>query len=62
MEALVGFSAKDEWDFKYLGMTNNPFIKANYVSAVFQYFSDVKTIFFSKNISATPRGNLGLGR
>ena len=30
MEALTGWSAKDEWDFEYLGMTNHPFIKANY--------------------------------
>ena len=30
MEALTGWAAKDEWDFKFLGMTNNPFIKANY--------------------------------
>jgi len=30
MEALTGWAAKDEWDFKYLGMSNNPFIKANY--------------------------------
>lgn len=30
MEALTGFAAKDEWDFKYLGITNEPFIKANY--------------------------------
>lgn len=30
MEALTGWAAKDEWDFEYLGMTNNPFIKANY--------------------------------
>jgi hypothetical protein len=30
MEALTGWSARDEWDFEYLGMTNHPFIKANY--------------------------------
>lgn len=30
MEALTGLSARDEWDFQYLGMTNQPFIKANY--------------------------------
>jgi hypothetical protein len=30
MEALTGLSARDEWDFKYLGMTNQPFIKCNY--------------------------------
>merc|ERR1740124_260832 len=30
MEALTGLSARDEWDFKFLGMTNQPFIKANY--------------------------------
>jgi len=30
MEALAGFSAKDEWDFAYAGMTNHPFIKGNY--------------------------------
>ncbi len=30
MEALTGWPAKDEWDFKYLGMSNHPFIKANY--------------------------------
>ena len=30
MEALTGLSARDEWDFEYLGMTNQPFIKANY--------------------------------
>jgi len=30
MEALTGWPAKDEWDFEYLGMTNHPFIKANY--------------------------------
>ena len=32
MEALTGLSARDEWDFEYLGQTNQPFIKANYVS------------------------------
>mmetsp|Transcript_15720 Transcript_15720/g.36204 ORF Transcript_15720/g.36204 Transcript_15720/m.36204 type:complete len:507 (-) Transcript_15720:25-1545(-) len=30
MESLTGWPARDEWDFKYLGMTNHPFIKANY--------------------------------
>jgi len=30
MEALTGWPAKDEWDFEYLGMSNHPFIKANY--------------------------------
>lgn len=30
MEALTGWPAKDEWDFKYRGMSNHPFIKANY--------------------------------
>mmetsp|Transcript_12781 Transcript_12781/g.27178 ORF Transcript_12781/g.27178 Transcript_12781/m.27178 type:complete len:443 (+) Transcript_12781:230-1558(+) len=30
MEALTGWAAKDEWDFEFLGYTNNPFIKANY--------------------------------
>lgn len=30
MEALTGWPAKDEWDFKYLGDSNHPFIKANY--------------------------------
>ena len=30
MEALTGLTAKDEWDYKYLGMTNQPFIKSNY--------------------------------
>jgi len=30
MEALTGLSARDEWDFQFLGMTNQPFIKANY--------------------------------
>ena len=30
MEALTGLTAKDEWDFEYLGITNEPFIKANY--------------------------------
>ena len=32
MEALTGLSARDEWDFAFLGQTNQPFIKANYVS------------------------------
>lgn len=30
MEALTGWPARDEWDFEYLGMSNHPFIKANY--------------------------------
>ena len=30
MEALSGLSTRDEWDFEYLGDSNNPFIKANY--------------------------------
>lgn len=30
MEALAGFSAKDEWDFAHIGMSNHPFIKGNY--------------------------------
>mmetsp|Transcript_4218 Transcript_4218/g.6434 ORF Transcript_4218/g.6434 Transcript_4218/m.6434 type:complete len:324 (+) Transcript_4218:348-1319(+) len=30
MEALTGWAAKDEWDFQFLGMSNEPFIKANY--------------------------------
>ncbi|GFH45776.1 hypothetical protein CTEN210_02250 [Chaetoceros tenuissimus] len=30
MEALTNWAAKDEWDFEFLGMSNNPFIKANY--------------------------------
>ena len=30
MEALTGLSARDEWDFEYLGMTNQPYIKSNY--------------------------------
>ncbi len=30
MEALTGWAAKDEWDFQHLGMSNHPFIKANY--------------------------------
>ena len=30
MEALTELPAKYEWDFVYLGMTNHPFIKANY--------------------------------
>jgi len=34
MEALTGWAANDEWDFEYLGMTTNPFIKANYVIVV----------------------------
>ncbi len=30
LEGTTGLSARDEWDFKFLGMTNQPFIKANY--------------------------------
>eukprot|EP00551_Chaetoceros_affinis_P006475 CAMPEP_0203662092 /NCGR_PEP_ID=MMETSP0090-20130426/179_1 /ASSEMBLY_ACC=CAM_ASM_001088 /TAXON_ID=426623 /ORGANISM="Chaetoceros affinis, Strain CCMP159" /LENGTH=716 /DNA_ID=CAMNT_0050524837 /DNA_START=368 /DNA_END=2518 /DNA_ORIENTATION=- len=30
LEALTGLSARDEWDFAFLGMTNQPFINANY--------------------------------
>ncbi len=30
MEALAGWPAKDEWDFENIGMSNHPFIKANY--------------------------------
>jgi len=30
MEALTGLPTKDEWDFENLGITNEPFIKANY--------------------------------
>ncbi len=30
LEGLTGLSARDEWDFKFLGQTNQPFIKANY--------------------------------
>ncbi|KAL7546017.1 hypothetical protein ACHAWF_009364 [Thalassiosira exigua] len=30
MEALTGWPAKDEWDFEFLGMSNHPFVKANY--------------------------------
>ncbi|KAL7540830.1 hypothetical protein ACHAWF_006793 [Thalassiosira exigua] len=30
MEALSGWPSKDEWDFAYMGMSNHPFIKANY--------------------------------
>lgn len=30
MEALTGWAAKDEWDFEYLGISNEPFIKNNY--------------------------------
>jgi len=30
MEALTGLPTKDEWDFEFLGMSNHPFIKANY--------------------------------
>ena len=30
LEGLTGLSARDEWDFKFFGSTNQPFIKANY--------------------------------
>lgn len=30
MEGLTGWATKDEWAFKYVSMTNHPFIKANY--------------------------------
>ncbi len=30
MEALTGWAAKDEWDFEHLGISNEPFVKANY--------------------------------
>ena len=30
MEAMTGLSGRDEWDFQYLGMTSQPFIKSNY--------------------------------
>jgi len=30
MEALTGLSTRDEWDFEFLGATNQPFVKANY--------------------------------
>ena len=30
MEYLTGLPVKAKWDFTYLGMTNHPFIKANY--------------------------------
>jgi len=30
MEALTGWSAKDEWEFESLGMSNHPFIMSNY--------------------------------
>ncbi len=30
LEGLTGLSARDEWEFKFLGSTNQPFIKANY--------------------------------
>ncbi len=30
LEGLTGLSARDEWDFKFLAHTNQPFIKANY--------------------------------
>ena len=30
MEAMTGLSGRDAWDFKFLGMTTQPFIKTNY--------------------------------
>lgn len=30
MEALTGWAAQDDWDFRYLGMSNHPFIKSHY--------------------------------
>ncbi|KAL7529428.1 hypothetical protein ACHAWF_002973 [Thalassiosira exigua] len=30
MEALTGLSGRDAWDFKFLGMTKQPYIKTNY--------------------------------
>ena len=30
MEAMTGLSGRDAWDFQYLGMTSQPFIKTNY--------------------------------
>jgi len=30
LEGLTGLSTRDEWDYQYLGFTNQPFIKANY--------------------------------
>ena len=30
MEALTTLSGRDSWDMKYLGMTNQPYMKANY--------------------------------
>ena len=30
LEGLTGLSARDEWEFMFLGMTNQPFIKVNY--------------------------------
>eukprot|EP00574_Skeletonema_japonicum_P009973 CAMPEP_0201719490 /NCGR_PEP_ID=MMETSP0593-20130828/4665_1 /ASSEMBLY_ACC=CAM_ASM_000672 /TAXON_ID=267983 /ORGANISM="Skeletonema japonicum, Strain CCMP2506" /LENGTH=504 /DNA_ID=CAMNT_0048209933 /DNA_START=111 /DNA_END=1625 /DNA_ORIENTATION=+ len=30
MEALTSWPCKDEWDFEHIGMSNHPFIKANY--------------------------------
>ena len=30
LEGLTGLSTRDEWEFAFLGMTNQPFIKANY--------------------------------
>jgi hypothetical protein len=30
LEGLTGLSARDEWEFMFLGSTNQPFIKANY--------------------------------
>ena len=30
MEAMTGLSGRDAWDFQFLGMTSQPFIKTNY--------------------------------
>ena len=30
MEAMTGLSGRDSWDFQFLGMTTQPFIKTNY--------------------------------
>jgi hypothetical protein len=45
MEALTGWAAKDEeWDFEYLGMTDNPFIKADYPHHGKHRYSDNRQI------------------
>jgi len=44
MEALTGWAANDEWDFEYLGMTTNPFIKANYPHRGKRRYSDNRQI------------------